>query len=91
MSNPALLKDAKAPERRFPLALHLVLAQIAVVLCCLLVWFLCENVVPKEYSDATYRTKVTMVDNNYIPTRYTGLCQRLREQAAPAAPQPDFE
>ena len=33
----------------------------------------------------------TMVDNNYITTRYTGLCQRLREQAAPAAPQPDFE
>ena len=31
-----------------------------------------------------------MVENNYITTRYTGLCQRLREQDAPAPPQLDF-
>ena len=29
-----------------------------------------------------------MVDNDYVSTRYTGLCLRLREQAAPIQPQP---
>ena len=32
-----------------------------------------------------------MVDNDYVTTRYTGLCQRLVEMASPAAPSPEFD
>ncbi|MBO4218201.1 MAG: sugar ABC transporter permease, partial [Erysipelotrichaceae bacterium] len=70
MTNQGLETGAQTPKRRLPLAAHIVLAQIAVLLCCLLVWYLCENVVPKEYSDATYRTELKMVDNNYNAMGY---------------------
>ena len=33
----------------------------------------------------------TMVDNDYITTRYTGLCRRLQDQSTPAPPQPGFD
>ncbi len=42
--------------------MQILLAQAAVVLCCLLVWFLCENVVQKQYSDAVYRTELKVMD-----------------------------
>ena len=31
-----------------------------------------------------------MVDNNYVTTRYTGLCHRLRDLAAPPSPLPEL-
>ena len=58
------------PQRKSPLIVHILLAQVAVVLCCLLTWYLCENVVKKQYSDATYRTELEMVDNNYNAMGY---------------------
>ena len=33
----------------------------------------------------------SMVENDYVTTRYTGLCQRLKDQTSPAPPQLDFE
>ena len=33
----------------------------------------------------------TMVENDYVTTRYTGLCRRLKDQNSPMPPQPDFE
>ena len=33
----------------------------------------------------------SMVNNDYITTRYTGLCQRLKDQISPAPPQLGFE
>ena len=63
-------RGTQAPKRKLPLIAHILLAQVAVVLCCLLTWYLCENVVQKEYSDATYRTEVEMIDNNYNAMGY---------------------
>ena len=58
------------PQRTLPLAVHIILAQLAVLLVCAGVWFLCENVVPKTYTDATYRTELRMMDNNYNAMGY---------------------
>ena len=33
----------------------------------------------------------TMVENDYVTTRYTGLCRRLKDQNSPMPPQPGFE
>ncbi len=33
----------------------------------------------------------TMVENDYVTTRYTGLCQRLKDQASPVPPPLEFE
>ena len=63
-------RGTQAPKRKLPLIAHILLAQVAVVLCCLLAWYLCENVVQKTYSDATYRTELEMVDNNYNAMGY---------------------
>ena len=70
MTTKALENSAQTPQRRFPLIVHILLAQVAVALVCLLAWYLCENVVPKQYSDATYRTQLVMVDNNYNAMGY---------------------
>ena len=58
------------PKRKYPLAVHIVLSQVAVLLCCLLAWYASQHLVPQEYSDATYRTTVRMVDNNYNAMGY---------------------
>lgn len=70
MTNQGLDTGAQTPQRKIPLIVHILLAQVAVVLCCLLAWYLCENVVQKTYSDATYRTELEMVDNNYNAMGY---------------------
>ena len=70
MTNQDLETGAQTPQRKKSLIVHILLAQVAVVLCCLLAWYLCENVVRKQYSDATYRTELEMVDNNYNAMGY---------------------
>ena len=62
--------NGSAPKPQKSLLLHLLLAQVAVILCCLLVWYVCENVVEKEYSDATYRTSIRMEDPKYDAMGY---------------------
>ena len=70
MTTKAFEQSAPDPQRKYPLWVHILLAQVAVVLVCLLTWYLCENVVEKTYSDATYRTQLVMVDNNYNAMGY---------------------
>jgi len=70
MTKQAFDSRLKEPTRKFPLAVHIILAQVAVLLCCLAAWYMCEHVLPKEYSDAAYRTQVRMVDNNYNAMGY---------------------
>ena len=62
MTDRALATESKAPKISRDTILHILLAQVAVVLCCVLVWFLCENVVEKQYSDPVYRTELKLAD-----------------------------
>ena len=70
MTNQDIETGARTPQRKLPLVVHILLAQAAVLLCCLITWYLCENAVPKQYSDATYRTELVMMDNNYNAMGY---------------------
>ena len=56
------VQTAKAPKVQRDTVLRVLLAQVAVALCCLLAWFLCENVVQKQYSDPVYRTELKLMD-----------------------------
>ena len=44
---------------------QIILAQVAVILCCVLAWLICENAVQKTYSDPVFRAQFKIIDEGY--------------------------
>ena len=52
-------------RKRWPLWVKILIAQVAVVLCCLGTKLLCENVLPQQYSDEVFQVRFYLADNGY--------------------------
>ena len=65
MADQVQASDARAAKKKNLPVRQMILAQVAVVLCCVLAWMLCENVVKKTYSDPVFRTRFSVRDSGY--------------------------
>ena len=80
MADKVQASDARKQKLKSLPVRQIILAQVAVILCCVLAWLICENVVKKTYSDPVFRAQFKIVDEGYDKYPY------LKEQDSDGNP-----